>query len=115
MKTGKKFSKLVGVAGLWLLAAAGCGTPGSLDLCHSNCNYSNRCLVANDVLTQNCHNACNSEKMRSDAAKDDANWMSTCQNYADIRNKQLSCYSRECSEIAGCLVAAAPPLNCVFK
>ncbi len=103
------------VAGIALCLAAGCGSPSSLDLCHTDCENDKKCGRASDSETQNCHTDCTNTaglQMQSDQ-----NLALSCTNPGDIRKQQADCYGNTdaCNQIAlaACLVTASS--HCVKK
>ena len=109
----RKFRSLV--VGVALSLAAGCGSPSTLDLCHTDCDQDKKCGRASECETAQCHTDCNNNAGL--AMQSDQNLALSCTNPGDIRKQQADCYgdSDACNSLAltSCLVTAQS--RCIKK
>jgi len=86
------------VAGLWL---AGCGAPGSSDLCNMQCEANRRCGAYSDDAAATCKKNC--DAMKGAYADQDRAFDDLCKNGPEIRQKTADCLGKECNKIQDCL------------
>lgn len=107
---------IVTAAAVWAVTlAAGCGATTELDVCHANCDTSQRCGLKNATETTNCHNDCTNNAGFHQQA--DIALGNMCTNPGDVRGAQIACNGNTdaCNLIALAACQATALGKCIKK